>query len=76
LLKGLEDDINKEDANVLTIGATLKEGLINKRRPLPTWSDNGQATAINILEKFKFFLHHKIDWVYYLLTLRSCCCII
>jgi len=63
LLKGLEDDINKEDANVLTIGGSLKEGLNNKRRPLPSWSDSGQATAINILEKFKFFLHHKIEWV-------------
>jgi hypothetical protein len=63
LLKGLEVDINKEDVNVLTIGGTLKEGLNNKRRPLPAWSDSGQATAINILEKFKFFLHHKIEWV-------------
>lgn len=56
-------DVESIQNQMKIICQSLKEGLRNNDQPLAAWNEESKATAMSVLEKFKYFMHHHIELV-------------
>jgi hypothetical protein len=56
-------DVSSIQSQMKSICKSLKDGLRNKDQPLAAWAEGAQATAMSVLEKFKYFMHHHMELV-------------
>ena len=56
-------DVDSIQNQIKSICQSLKEGLRNNDQPLAAWGEEGKATAMSVLEKFKYFMHHHMELV-------------